>query len=109
VDNARFGSHKDIFPTIFNLSLSNVVYFKSGNNLFGDNSSHYFSINEYNQAFDKNGSVQFGSTPIFFNWKGDKLIASTEKEKPKNVLLLKKAKAYAALLEHKIKKLLAQN
>ncbi|MDH5717425.1 MAG: LTA synthase family protein [Spirochaetia bacterium] len=30
----RYGSHKDIFPTLFNLSFSNQKYFGLGNNLF---------------------------------------------------------------------------
>ncbi len=34
IDTARWGSHKDIFPTIFNLALSGATYYKTGDDLF---------------------------------------------------------------------------
>ncbi|BDD12738.1 phosphoglycerol transferase (plasmid) [Fulvitalea axinellae] len=35
VNTERFGSHKDIFPTVYNLALSDAEYFDAGVNLFG--------------------------------------------------------------------------
>ncbi len=52
INKNRYGSHKDIFPTLFNLSLSNSNYFSLGNNLlevtkpdslfYGINGGYYF-------------------------------------------------------------------
>ena len=45
----RYGSHKDIFPTLINLSLSNQKYFSLGNNLFDDPmpDSSFYGVNDY--------------------------------------------------------------
>ena len=70
VDTSRFGSHKDIFPTIFNYSLSNTTYLKSGNNLLEEqNNTYYFSANNYYVGMDKNGCVLLNEKPLFFKWK----------------------------------------
>ena len=56
----RFGSHKDIFPTIFNLALSDISYFNFGNNLFDEDKdeSLFFGINSsfvaYPSRYDRN-------------------------------------------------------
>ncbi|WP_196893622.1 LTA synthase family protein [Aureivirga marina] len=42
INTERFGSHKDMFPTIFNLCLSDVEYFDAGNNLFTKDSTTLF-------------------------------------------------------------------
>ncbi|PJB13960.1 MAG: phosphatidylglycerol--membrane-oligosaccharide glycerophosphotransferase, partial [Flavobacteriales bacterium CG_4_9_14_3_um_filter_32_8] len=52
INKNRYGSHKDIFPTLINLSLSNSTYFSLGNNLldvskpdslfYGINGDFYF-------------------------------------------------------------------
>lgn len=43
----RFSSHKDIFPTLCNLTLSNQSYFSFGNNLFNDTlpDSSFYGVN----------------------------------------------------------------
>ncbi len=48
INEQRFGSHKDIFPTLINLSLSNTTYFSLGNNLFDKSiaDSLFYGINE---------------------------------------------------------------
>ena len=49
INEKRYGSHKDIFPTLINLSLSNQKYFSLGNNLFSKNKpdSLFYGINDY--------------------------------------------------------------
>jgi phosphoglycerol transferase MdoB-like AlkP superfamily enzyme len=106
IDESRFGSHKDIFPTLINLSLSNARYFKAGNNLFGSSSDYYFSLNDYRHAFDKSGAVELASHPIGYKRMGNKLIPCSMQENPSNTILLKHAKGYSTLLELEIKKLL---
>ena len=43
----RFGSHKDIFSTVYNRALSDVSYFNFGNNLFGavKDENEFYGIN----------------------------------------------------------------
>ncbi len=50
------GSHKDIFPTLYNLTLSNTSYLSIGNNLFDKISPHYgfngsMIVNNKNKSF----------------------------------------------------------
>ncbi len=68
IDTTRFGSHKDIFPTLYNLSLSSAKYVKSGNNLLSnDTSIHFYGINNYDLGIDKNGAVFVGSN-LRYDW-----------------------------------------
>ena len=107
IDTTRYGSHKDIFPTLFNLALSNTAYFKSGNNLFGADSIHYFSLNEYVHAFDKNGAALLNKSPVYLRRDEGRLVPCSAQENPSGVTLLKHAKGYATLLELEIKKMLS--
>ncbi len=71
VDVTRFGSHKDIFPTIFNLALSNTRYFTLGNNLFDADttrqaSEQFYGINiGSTTSFSANAAVNFGSSTLY--------------------------------------------
>ncbi|MDB4534273.1 LTA synthase family protein [Vicingaceae bacterium] len=49
INEDRYGSHKDIFPTLINISLSNQKYFSLGNNLLSDTTpdSLFYGINDY--------------------------------------------------------------
>ncbi|MGB0888003.1 MAG: LTA synthase family protein [Vicingaceae bacterium] len=49
INKNRYGSHKDIFPTLINLSLSNQKYFSLGNNMLSSTipDSLFFGINDY--------------------------------------------------------------
>ena len=48
INEERYGSHKDIFPTLINLSLSNQKYFSLGNNLLSTTmaDSLFYGIND---------------------------------------------------------------
>ena len=41
IDTKVAGSHKDIFPTLYNLTLDNKKYFAVGTNLLDKNQIHY--------------------------------------------------------------------
>ena len=41
IDTKVAGSHKDIFPTLYNLTLSNQNYISIGTNLFDETLNHY--------------------------------------------------------------------
>jgi phosphoglycerol transferase MdoB-like AlkP superfamily enzyme len=49
INEDRYGSHKDIFPTLINISLSNQKYFSLGDNLFSASKSDslFYGINDY--------------------------------------------------------------
>jgi phosphoglycerol transferase MdoB-like AlkP superfamily enzyme len=49
INEDRYGSHKDIFPTLINISLSNQKYFSLGNNLLSGTipDSLFYGINDY--------------------------------------------------------------
>lgn len=98
-----FASHKDIFPTIFNLSLSDTKYFSVGNNLFdlgsGSDKDKYFGMNiGSSTSFSDNAAVNYSPLSAFYTWqnKGARVLGkiqrSTEAEQ-----LLKRSRANYAL------------
>lgn len=56
VDQSVFGSHHDIFPTLFSRSLSEVQYQATGNDLF-DPTKEHFGIHSSQMAFGKSGAA----------------------------------------------------
>jgi phosphoglycerol transferase MdoB-like AlkP superfamily enzyme len=69
VDVNRFGSHKDIFPTVFNIALSQTPYVRTGNNLFEESPFQQdFAINNYNTAFNVTGAVVIGKKPLYYKF-----------------------------------------
>lgn len=56
VDQTVFGSHHDIFPTLFSRSLSEVHYQATGNDLF-DPTKEHFGIHASQMAFGKSGAA----------------------------------------------------
>lgn len=70
VDTTRFGSHKDIFPSIFNLSLSKAKYINSGNNLLTTNTdtTYFFGLNHNNFGLSKDGAL-YVKENLYYTWK----------------------------------------
>ncbi|HSA04216.1 MAG TPA: sulfatase-like hydrolase/transferase, partial [Tenuifilaceae bacterium] len=94
-----FASHKDIFPTIFNISLSNSKYLKTGNNLFASDLKNSYGLYCYKVAMDSIGCVDFTTnTPLFFRWNETRNQLEPSKENPDKYLqdLMLKSKAYVA-------------
>ncbi len=105
IDTTVFSSHKDIFPTIFNLALSDATYLRSGNNLFDVASTDSFAINNYNVAMNKEGAVLIQGNNLYYKWKngnGAALEPTNLKETPGLETLLKKANAYTASMNYYI-------
>jgi phosphoglycerol transferase MdoB-like AlkP superfamily enzyme len=105
VDQSRFGSHKDVFPTVFNISLSNAEYIKSGNNLMAPptDSTYFFGVYRYRTGFSKDGCVLVDDK-LYFNWRDSSytsLIPSPESDKTKYLQL--KTRAYSATMSAFIK------
>ncbi|RPH29662.1 MAG: LTA synthase family protein [Bacteroidales bacterium] len=71
VNTQRFGSHKDIFPTLFNLALSDVTYLKTGNNLLSVNDADDFGLYCYSVAMNSIGLVDFRGSKMSYKWESD--------------------------------------
>lgn len=69
VNTEKFSSHKDIFPTIFNLALSNAKYLKTGVDLLSDSTSYNYGVYNFMMTMDSVGCVSFQRTPLYFKWE----------------------------------------
>ena len=61
-----FVSHKDIFPTLFNLSLSNQRYVYSGDDMFKKSSKYRFAINNYDFIADSLGAISIDNDKAYY-------------------------------------------
>lgn len=71
-DSKIIASHKDIFPTIFNLALSDQKYVYSGDNMFKQSNNHRFGVHNYNFIADSVGVISFENGVIYQKWKDNK-------------------------------------
>lgn len=68
VDNQTFASHADIFPTLFDATLSEATHYSFGTSLFDQTKSHqayYWS----RLAISKEGAILADKTPTFLHWE----------------------------------------
>lgn len=76
-DPMAFGSHEDIYPTLFDLALSDAEYVTTGESIFSGNS---FSLNSSGITANKHGAFHSGK---YWVWKDlDKQILELSDEKP---------------------------
>lgn len=85
-----FGSHKDIIPTLYHLSLSDVSYISLGENMFTPSRPHY-SFNVSGLVAGKTGAVLVGNPVQYFSWNGDRLKPSANNSQTENALEYYKA------------------
>ena len=100
IDTTAFGSHKDIFPTLFNIALSNSRYYSIGNNLFDSSKEsrrNFYGLNiGSSTAFNKNASVNFAKEGVLYKMNDKKELSLDESNLfAKN--LLKQSRANNAL------------
>lgn len=111
-DVNQFGSHKDIFPTIYNMALSDAQYVKSGINLFDKETlSHNFGILGYRLAMSNNGCVLYEHNPIYYIWANEAktiLIPAPEKDIPALEKDMQHAKAYTASMTYLVQECLSK-
>lgn len=106
---STFGSHMDIFPTLYNLSLSEVSYFSLGRNLEESPDRNFALHSSGVIANTKNAAIHFsGKSFASFNWQKPPQIdvqnfATTEiEEAPESAeaqLLAKKFRGLMGLLD----------
>ncbi len=100
INSSHFGSHKDIFPTIYNIVLSNTRYYSIGNNLLEskqENRDKYFGLNiGSNTAFSKLAAVNYSNAPILYEMNNNEELVLNE-ESPYAKKLLKLSRSNYAL------------
>ncbi len=103
IDTEVFGSHKDVFPTLFHLSLSGVSYFDTGTSLLRP--GVHFSANRKDFFAGPAGAVKGINRPVYYRWKVRRA-RRLERTAPDPELnaLRQKAKAYLAATGYKILK-----
>jgi phosphoglycerol transferase MdoB-like AlkP superfamily enzyme len=97
VDTTKFGSHKDIFPTLYHLSLSNASYYKTGNNLLDKQMQDDYAL-YYSLYFDKQGAYE--DNGIFSAWTPFGLQKSSS---DRQEVIRRKIDAYFAVFQYLIK------
>ncbi len=109
VDTLRFGSHKDIFPTVYHLALSNARYFLSGEHLLDTVPHRYFGLNAFRLAANRKGAVYRKTKPLFFRWKDAFRLLEPASSTDELSQLNRRANAYEAILYVYLKKILTVN
>lgn len=75
IDTNLWASHKDIFPTLTELTLSNVNYYKLGNDLLAKSNTENFAFNTAVGAINNNGMVR-AKEKQYFQWKSNNTLLS---------------------------------
>jgi phosphoglycerol transferase MdoB-like AlkP superfamily enzyme len=83
-DPEAFGSHEDIFPTLYHLTLSDQEFISFGENLLSGNSS---AINSSGLIANKEGAYHHGK---YWKWEGSRFKRLSPASENKNLLYLKK-------------------
>ena len=97
-DKERIGSHRDVFPTIFENIFSNVKYFASGNNLLSQEDEKSFAFNSF-FVMSTEGAVFLQEKPIYYRWI-DKPASQVERIESTKLLenLYQKQQAFQKIL-----------
>lgn len=112
VDMERHASHRDIFSTLYQHSLSDACYFSAGQNLLSPTLDPVgVSLSEYRHMISEDGAVQDITHPLYLRWTADGKAfepypENTVPERMKAQVL--REKAYVALLDWNIRSELLQ-
>lgn len=111
-DTSRFASHKDVFPTIYNLALSDAAYVKSGVNLFDKEAlADNFAILSYKLEMNNNGCVSYEVQPEYYVWSDEErteLKPAEEADVPQLRKDMEYAKAYTASMTYLVQEYLKE-
>jgi phosphoglycerol transferase MdoB-like AlkP superfamily enzyme len=102
----EWGSHKDIFPTLVHLALSNEKYFNAGNNLFDStlSAAEIFATDWMSmEAMNEYGAVKFGSPEKYFVWNDHKLLSETQQPSEGLLKLMTRARSHYAAMSFYIR------
>ena len=101
-DTTRWGSHKDIFPTIYHLALDSVPYFNNGNNLLEQTADEkkFFAINIMGgTAINADGAVRF-HTDQYFRRRAELFDAVAQPDSALNALMRRSKSYYSMMVYH---------
>jgi len=101
VDNQIVGSHRNVFPTIFNLALSNTRYFNTGESLINPKGvKSNFGVYNYNTFYSSSGVVIAKEPPLYFAWDSTNKNRLSPVSQPSQELLdlQQRANAYVATM-----------
>jgi phosphoglycerol transferase MdoB-like AlkP superfamily enzyme len=97
-DPMKFGSHEDIFPTLYRLSLSNQTYVKLGEDIFSEESD---AINSSGLMANKHGAYHHGK---FWKWGNlESQVLEQSGPTPELELLKRKGQALIGLTDSFLK------
>jgi phosphoglycerol transferase MdoB-like AlkP superfamily enzyme len=85
IDDQKWGSHKDIMPTLIELSLPGVGYYGLGHNMLS-NEYKGIAFNASGMAINEHGLVLLGALPTFYQFDGNNTYATEANEDLKNLL-----------------------
>lgn len=105
-DPARFGGHRDLFPTLYRHSLSEACYFASGHDLLSDEGTGT-ALAGFQYAITAQGAVTNLTKPSYLVWKKPyTLLDETPPSQPIPELLqvAQRERGYVALLDWNIRK-----
>jgi hypothetical protein len=107
VDATHFASHKDIFPTLFHLSLSEATYLKTGVNLLDGSipATKFFALNDDNVSMNRDGCILMRDKPLFYKWQDNRhtgLRPTTARKSPGLGILLKESIDAVAAMDSSI-------
>lgn len=103
VDTRKFGSHKDVFPTLFNLALSSATYLNTGVDMLSIEGANNFGVYCYNLSMDSHGCVDFQGSRLHYQWENDStriLLPLGSQSNHKLDSLYLNAKAYIASMNY---------
>jgi len=105
-DKKTFGSHMDIMPTLYNLSLYDQKYYALGQNMFDTKIGH-FSCNATGAIMSKDGAIEYSQhdkVENFYTWQNSETPLLQKSGETKELgLLLKRYKAYLAVADYIVK------
>ncbi len=101
-----YGSHKDIFPTLYHLALSDAKYYYSGENLFQKDSSKNFGYSSNHLLINPKGAVIYGNPTKYYQWEKHKnILLTTNDSLLKSLKKLElRGRGYRAILNYVLQK-----
>jgi phosphoglycerol transferase MdoB-like AlkP superfamily enzyme len=106
-DDERIGSHKDIFPTLYNLALSDVEYLNMGDNLLAKHRRGLIFGYNPQLILLKDGVIKgHGAEALFYPFRNSKryFVKAGQPLTAEQALILKRVAAYETLLDWQIQR-----